>query len=118
VHATALKVPVLGDLPVVGELFTTKTFCEEEVETIFLVTPSLVNLTPDEQTAESCSQEPRPPSAAQPNQQEQKESHRKDVGERLRRLERRLQKLQKEIADLQHEVHSLRANHRDSSRER
>jgi pilus assembly protein CpaC len=117
VHATALKVPVLGDLPVVGDLFTTKTFCEEEVETIVLVTPSLVNPTPGEQTAESCSQEPRPPSAAKPNQQEQEESPRKDVGERLRRLERRLQKLQKEIVDLQCEVHSLRANDRDSSRE-
>jgi hypothetical protein len=117
VTATALKVPILGDLPVLSNLFTTKTYCEEEVETIVLVTPRLVNRAPGEQTAEPCSQEPKTPSASEPNRQENEGSPCKDAAERLRRLDRRLQRLREEIDGLHREIHSLRTSARAPSRE-
>lgn len=40
------KLPFLGDLPVLGTLFTSKTFGKDETELIILVTPTIVN--PDE----------------------------------------------------------------------
>lgn len=43
VNATATKVPLLGQLPFVGALFSTKAFTEEETELVVLVTPHLVD---------------------------------------------------------------------------
>jgi pilus assembly protein CpaC len=117
VQASALKVPILGDLPVMGPLFTTKTFREEEIETIFLVTPFLVNPTPGDQTAAPSPQEPRSPPAAKLNPPDSEGSPRTETAEPLRRLERRLQRLREEIDDLQREVHSLRGGDRDPSRQ-
>jgi Flp pilus assembly secretin CpaC len=101
--ATDLKVPVLGDLPVVGSAFHTKTSSQEEVELIFLVTPSLtpslVRRPHCEPTTEACSQEQTHPSAAKPHGQENTEH--------LRRLERRLKRLQEEVDDLRREIRSL-----------
>ncbi len=101
VTATAEKVPLLGDLPVVGPLFTTRTYHPEESELIFLVTPSLVRPAPCGHATEACSQE-LTASAAEP----QGSACQKDT-ERLRRLERRLQRLREEVDDLQHEIRSL-----------
>jgi hypothetical protein len=42
VAATSVKVPILGDLPFVGRLFTSTSFSEEENELVVLVTPHLV----------------------------------------------------------------------------
>jgi pilus assembly protein CpaC len=46
------KIPVLGDLPLLGVFFNGKTFTEEEDETIILVTPRLVD-------AQDCAQAPK-----------------------------------------------------------
>jgi pilus assembly protein CpaC len=43
VNATIQRVPVLGDLPVVGMAFTNKTYKETEEEMLILVTPRLVD---------------------------------------------------------------------------
>ncbi|MCX7970187.1 MAG: pilus assembly protein N-terminal domain-containing protein [Negativicutes bacterium] len=37
------KIPLLGDIPVIGELFTSRSFERGETELIVLVTPTLVN---------------------------------------------------------------------------
>lgn len=37
------KLPLLGDLPVLGALFTSKSFGKDETELIILVTPTIVN---------------------------------------------------------------------------
>jgi pilus assembly protein CpaC len=51
VTATALKVPVLGDIPYLGAAFSSKSFQEAEEEVLILVTPWLVD-------AMSCDQRP------------------------------------------------------------
>ena len=43
VNATNVKVPVVGDLPILGFLFSSKLFTEVEEELIILVTPRLVD---------------------------------------------------------------------------
>jgi pilus assembly protein CpaC len=43
VNATISRVPVLGDLPVLGMAFTSKSYVETEQELIILVTPRLVD---------------------------------------------------------------------------
>ncbi len=43
VQATAVKFPVLGDLPYIGVAFSTKDYTENEQELIVLVTPHLVD---------------------------------------------------------------------------
>ncbi len=52
VSGTTVKTPVLGDLPFLGTAFSSKTYQEEEMETVILVTPHLVD-------AEDCSQAPK-----------------------------------------------------------
>jgi len=43
------KVPVLGDIPVIGGIFTSKEYSKEETELVVMVTPRLVRpLNPDE----------------------------------------------------------------------
>lgn len=41
VAATSVKVPILGDLPFVGRLFTSNHYAEEQIELVVLVTPHL-----------------------------------------------------------------------------
>jgi pilus assembly protein CpaC len=41
------KVPLLGKLPVIGALFTSKSFAKDETELIILVTPTIVDLDGD-----------------------------------------------------------------------
>ena len=43
INATIQRVPVLGDLPFLGTLFTNKSFDEREEELLILVTPRLVD---------------------------------------------------------------------------
>ncbi|MFO0929129.1 MAG: hypothetical protein U0736_19255 [Gemmataceae bacterium] len=43
VNAQTNKVPLLGQLPFVGAAFSTKTFTEDEVELVVMVTPHLVD---------------------------------------------------------------------------
>src|SRR5262249_53913336 len=52
VVANAQKVPVVGDLPFLGTLFSTKSYLETERELLILVTPHLVD-------ALDCSQVPK-----------------------------------------------------------
>ncbi|MGL6094420.1 MAG: type II and III secretion system protein family protein [Fimbriiglobus sp.] len=52
VQATAERVPYLGDLPLVGTVFSNTTHSEQETELVVLVTPRLVE-------AMDCSQVPR-----------------------------------------------------------
>jgi type II secretory pathway component HofQ len=42
VTATRCKVPILGDLPFIGRLFSSTQYAEEEIELVVLVTPHLV----------------------------------------------------------------------------
>jgi pilus assembly protein CpaC len=37
------KIPLLANLPVIGKLFTSKSFTREETELVILITPSIVN---------------------------------------------------------------------------
>jgi pilus assembly protein CpaC len=49
------KLPVLGNIPVLGALFTSKSFSKDETELIVLVTPTIVvaeNLIPQQVTPE------------------------------------------------------------------
>jgi pilus assembly protein CpaC len=39
---TVLKVPILGDIPILGALFRTTTTSREETEVIFVVTPKII----------------------------------------------------------------------------
>src|SRR5207245_4977240 len=50
--AATEKVPVLGDLPFFGTMFSSKSYQETEEEVVIVVTPYLVD-------AESCDQRPR-----------------------------------------------------------
>jgi pilus assembly protein CpaC len=52
VTATASKVPVLGDLPILGAAFSAKSYQETEQEVVILVTPWLVD-------AAACDQRPQ-----------------------------------------------------------
>ncbi len=52
VQASILKVPVLGDIPFLGPLFSSKSYQETEEELLVLVTPWLVD-------PESCDQRPQ-----------------------------------------------------------
>jgi pilus assembly protein CpaC len=52
VNATVRKTPVLGDMPFLGTMFSSKSFDEEEIELVILVTPHLVD-------AQDCSQLPK-----------------------------------------------------------
>jgi len=36
------KIPVLGDLPVIGELFKTRNFVNNETELVIIITPQIV----------------------------------------------------------------------------
>jgi Flp pilus assembly secretin CpaC len=100
-------VPVLGQLPVVGPAFNTRTPDQEEVELVLLVTPSLVHPVSCGQAAEVCPESQRSQTSARPHGQGNEESSRREAGERMRRLERRLQRLQEEMDDLQREFRSL-----------
>jgi len=44
---SVMKVPLLGNLPVIGALFTSKSFSKDETELIILITPTIVNLDGD-----------------------------------------------------------------------
>jgi len=37
------KLPLLGDLPVLGALFTSKSFGKDETELIILITPTIID---------------------------------------------------------------------------
>ena len=39
---TVIKVPVLGDIPILGALFRTSTVDRQESEVIFVVTPQII----------------------------------------------------------------------------
>lgn len=39
------KIPVLGDLPIIGELFKTRSFLNNESELVIIVTPQIVRPT-------------------------------------------------------------------------
>ena len=52
VQGTAIKTPILGDLPFLGTAFSSKSYQETEMETVILVTPHLVD-------GEDCSQAPK-----------------------------------------------------------
>ena len=39
---TVTKIPLLGDIPIIGELFTLRNKTHEETELIIFLTPSLV----------------------------------------------------------------------------
>ena len=39
------QIPVLGDIPIIGELFKTRTFINNETELVIIVTPQIVNPT-------------------------------------------------------------------------
>lgn len=43
VNATVRKTPILGDLPFIGTMWSSKAFDEQEVELVILVTPHLVD---------------------------------------------------------------------------
>ena len=52
VQASAIKMPVLGDLPFLGTAFRSMSYQEDETEMVMLVTPHLVD-------AEDCAQAPK-----------------------------------------------------------
>jgi pilus assembly protein CpaC len=52
-NGTTNKVPVIGQLPFVGALFSTKTFLEDEAELVVMVTPHLVDAQSSDQVCKS-----------------------------------------------------------------
>jgi type II secretory pathway component GspD/PulD (secretin) len=41
-----IRVPILGYLPIIGELFTQRTYAKKKIETIIMITPKTVDDSP------------------------------------------------------------------------
>jgi pilus assembly protein CpaC len=102
VSASAQRVPVLGDVPYLGDFFTSKSYTTTEKELVVLLTPTIINSGV----------------APQQNQKASGDGTAPEVCASLRRLERELKHLRQEVDALRREPRSRPAVDSATSGER
>jgi Flp pilus assembly secretin CpaC len=101
VSASAQRVPVLGDVPYLGDFFTSKSYTATEKELVILITPTVIS-----------------PGVAPQQNKKASDGTTPEVRASLQRLERELKHLRQEVGALRREPRSRPAAESATSGER